>query len=1100
MKQRKLAPILALTMSLEMMLSPVAFAQKKKEVGVNDVFNTVLGVASNIYEQIRSTNQPMSPQTAQDMAGLSNQQKPMSDKYFSGQKLSQIPGLGQYLAMNGINPNSLNCVTLPTNLYEAHNEICRVGVTGDKGNPMAQIAEAQAYAQQYSAIDKMYRNFTSESNVGGELFGVGCMKNAMQVLNGFFKYRMDELDKLVTNIEALQANFKENSRADLDAIEESTAVLNGGGSELANKVKSRRPDLFDYGKRFDNPACKSMFGKEDFNKLGKGGLNAVNQKLQDTVNEKVGEMGFSGDSYSKSHNDILADINNLADKVGKQAELGADSMSKNPVGFLKDIPGLVSSPNGLNKAIGGDFFVDMTSKFSENNTKLDASKAEIEAEIGQGAATQLAGQTQNDGSFEAEVSKLEIGIKNNCLKGQAQVDEVLGRMYDPSASGFANKNASNYMRDKLKQIMDDDSTSFEKKMSELKSLEGQQGARYYVKMENSYEVQEVGSDGKIAKRVVEASTARTPSVYFTDVIKSCDAQFKVNSKNGKMSPAQAIQKLRQLKQDYKTQAKANAKAMKDEIKKKLISCDSPAKANNTVPGSCSPQSFDTSKPGFCANGAFSCSKSMQTCSKQAEKFVTDIKTERAARVNNYKNMVEKNKKDIIKIFDSALSRYMKDGELLRGTFGAGFSSPSGIQRDVPEGQRHLGLFKEATSGSPDGALLLEDPEKFTAMFKANISLLKKSVQDQQDQILGGSVGSNSGLLAKHIEDTKAKYTKVAAEAGKFSKECQGAHDKYVAEMEGARKQQSAEMAKKQSELGEKQKEFCRKYSMAMTNPGPACSGNLDSLFSTVGGLGGNGAEAANEMERVCAGAQHSTGGGGDSIKQAQKICKELGFEKPKEKEDPALESKKAAKKTAERKLADAKLTVQKAEAKVMAAKAKVPKVDADITTAESELASAKIALLDLEQAVVDATRAIEDYKPASAAEVAKGSAPKKPEPPAPADAKAKEEADKKAAAQEEKAEMKAKCDELYRCSQRKYSYSEDSSKKPVSDTECIASEIEAVAEIVVESNGGKITADEELMPAFCNAGNGSMGPPKNFFESMSQGMQKGLAGGGAMGQ
>lgn len=1108
MKQRKLAPLLAVTISLEMILTPVAFAQnKEKKTGVNEVVHGLLGAASGLYEKFRPQNQGMHPQVAQDLAAFNKQQQPLPDKYFNGQKLSQIPGLGQYLAINGINPNSLNCVTLPTNLYEAHNEVCRIGVTGDKGNPLAQIAEAQAYSQQYGAIDKMYRNFSSESNVGGELFGVGCMKNAMQVLNGFFKYRLDELDKLVTNVEALQASFKEASKADLDAIEESTAILNGGETELANKVKSRRPDLFDYAKRFNNPACNSMLGKEEFNNLGKGGLNAINKQLQDTATEKVGEMGFSGESYSRSHSDILSDINNLAEKVGKQAELNADNGLNS---LLKDMPGLVSSPNGLNKAIGGDFFIDVASKFSEGRNKLEAARSEVEAELGAEAASisKLAATTQNDGSFEAQLSKLEIKLKNDCLARQANVDEVLGRMYNPSASGFANKNASNFMRDKLKQIMEDPDSSFEKKMTELKSVESQQGARYYVRMENSYEVQEVGSDGKISKRVVEASTARTPSVFFADVIKSCDAQYKVNSKGGKMSQGQAIQKLRQLKQDYKTQAKANAKTMKDEIRRKLISCDSPAKANNTVPGSCTPNSFDTSKPGFCADAAFSCSKNMQACSKQAEKFVTDIKTERAARVTNYKIMVDKNKRDIIKLFDTALSRYMKDGELIRGAFGAGFSSPSGIERDVPEGQRHLAIFKEATSGSPDGALLLEDPEKFTQMFKANIGSLKKSVEEQQQQILGGSLGNNSGLLAKHIEDTKAKYTKVASEAARFHKDCQKAHDSYVSEMEGQRKQQAAEMGKQQSELGQKNSEFCRKYSMAQDHPGPACSGNISDL--TAAAVASGGADYASKFEAVCA-SYNNESKGGSVVDKALALCPPKSKGNPTPVDTVVVEAKENydKKKKAREDLENEK-TVVKAEQAETDIKDQIELIEADIQAfsdkeaeplkkeAEQLKKEAEQLKKKLKARLAQATRKVGEAKQALAeAKKAEGEAKqawegtKKPKP-------AKSGEDKKEDENNKLTEEDiANCEELLDCMDPEETTDPDTGK--TKKKSCDTKYENSIASKIVKARGQELTLDSEDMPAFCSAGNGSMGPPKNFFDSLQQGLKQATAG-GAIGQ
>lgn len=1117
MKQRKLAPILAVVMSLEMILTPVAFAVPKQETSASDVLGGVLGIAGSIYEQIRAQNIPPSPHVAGDMAALQQQQTPLPDKYFNAQKLSQIPGLGQYLAINGINPQALSCVTLPTNLYEAHNEICRVGVTGDKGHPGAQVQEAAAYMTQYTAIDKMYRNFSTESNVGGELFGVGCMKNAMQILNGFFKYRTDELDKLVTQMEAIQNGFKESSKADLEGIEDSTALLNGGNSELANKVKTRRPDLFDFGKRFNNPACASMFSKEEFNKMGKsgdgGGLSGINQRLQDTVSQKVGE--FSGESYSKSHTDVVADINSLADKVGKQMELNFGSLSESNKGYSDVLKGLggLSSANKINNALTPDLFSDMQTKFIEQNDKLKSTLSDVGSELGAGGGNAMSlVRGTNSGAFESEVSSIETGIKNQCLRGQAQVDTVVKKIYDPSASKFANENASNFLKDKLKQIMEDDKTSLDKKLSELQSLEKQQGSRYFVKMENSYEVQDVDKSGKLTTKVVEASTARTPSVFFSDIIKNCEAQFKTNTLRNKLTGAAAIQKLRQVHQDYKNLAKSHAQEVKQELKKKLISCDSPAKANASVGGSCTPNAFDPAKAGFCANGALSCSKNMQACSAQAEKFVTDIKQERTARVGNYKKMVEKNKNDIVKLFDSALSRYMKDGEMLRGQFGAGFSSPAGIQREVPEGQRHLSLFQQATQGSPDGSLLLEDPDKYVAMFKANISLLKTSVKEQQEQILGGGVGANSGILAKHVEDTGKKYAKIAGEASKIAKECQGKHDQYITEMEGQRKQMAAEQGKKQTELGEKSREFCRKYGQAQEHPGPACAGSVKDLTSAVAAIPPDGHAAASEFEAVCDSFNNESKSGGIQA-QALELCNDVT-------PAPAHKSKQTHKGKTNKQsfeIADKKATQagkvaeatnkkykQDNEAIEAYTKGKVPK-DYEDKQEYQKLVEARNASREADKVANDRHKElVEASGKLSDASI------ENPDGVHYADEEEREKAEKAEDAEEDakyKAAQKDKekgehttglsshekdCRELLRCLEN-HATVEDNKGVKTTHVSCNDKVTNNIANKIVKAKGHTITV--EGMPAFCAAGNNGGGPPKNFFESMQQGVQKGFAGG-----
>ncbi len=905
MKHTSIATTLALTLSFELIVAPVlphmnAFAQGTNS-GATDTSTITEAnntkpparqqsgwTAENISGGIRqlsnlwtTANGIMNPASAPpshmgaDMQELGAQQMGQPDKFFNSQKLLQIPGLGNYLALNNINPAMLNCETLRTTLHEAKPEVCRLGVTQDSSNgpQNAQLEQMKMYHDQYFKINKKYSNFMADSNADGQAFGIGCMKNAMTILNGFFKYRIDELDKLTTNLEAMQNQFREASRADLDAIEETVAVLDGD-SPIADKVRSKKPDLFDFGKRFNNPACNSMFAGDAINEKGRSeGLNKINQDLKKTLSEKSGK--FSGESYSKSHTGILEDINGLADRVSKQMELNFGELSKNPNSygkFLSELPELVSSPNGTNQALSPDLFSDVRTKFNETYIKLNEQKGTIQSELSSAgvspdAATVLLGNPASQ-NFENEVATIENKVKNKCFQGSFSADTVLSKIYDPTASGHANKFASNFLKDKLNDIINDDSSTLEKKLAQLQALEAQNGGRYYMKMENSYEVQEVDGQGNLTTKVVGASEVRTPSVFFSDIIKNCNSQFKANKLDNKMTGSGAIQKLKQLNQDFKNLAKDQALDIKRELRKKLIECSSPEEANNSTPGSCTPERFNTSAPGFCANAALSCSKNMQACSQQADTFVKEIKAQKTARVNNYKAMVQKNKQDVVKMFDSALSRYMKDAEMMRGMFGAGFSSPKGIKREVPEGERYLNEFTQSTGKSIDGKLLLEDPEKYTEMFKENISLLKDSVKKQQDQILGGeSVGNNNGVLADHIKKTEKNFREVASQSQSLADKCISQYDAAVkaANQQLAQKQQ--DYAKQQTELGQKQQEFCQRFNQAVGgHPGPACDGNIGDLVRSVGNQG-------NKFGAYCDGTQNSSGGStSTSGVRANRIC------------------------------------------------------------------------------------------------------------------------------------------------------------------------------------------------------------------------------------
>ncbi len=871
MKRSKLPPLLSLAMAAELILSPVAFAQ-----GVNPL------ELINLAGQIVQTNQQnmMAQQNAQ-----ANQQivaeltRPGRDKYFNTDSLARIPGLIEYMGQNGLNPATLTCPTLPTTLTEIRSEVCRIGITNDRGvPPQAQLAEMFSLYKTYGDVSKQYEAYQSSSNAEGQGFGVGCMRNALQTLNGFFAYRVNELDKLTTNLEALNNQFREASKVDLNAIEESTAVLDGGDSELANEVRTRRPDLFDFGKRFDNPACKSMFAGDALNNLGNnsrpGGLNAISKKIRDDFAAKPAGSKFSGESYLGGHASVVEDINKMADKAAQQFTLNFTTISSDPRGFgefASGIQGSVSSPNGLNSLLRGDFFADVQLNYSKQFEKISADRSTLENELSAaGVNPQSALRIANNlnaTNFESEVSLVQNQIRNGCLQrsfgGGSFWTNIKKNIKDPRGSKFANKNEFNSIRERIEEIMTNQRTTPEAKIASLRALEQAEGSRFVLDMQGSYQ-RTVIQDGKAVTSNVSASQ-KAPSNYFNDIVSTCDAQFTTNKLGSAMTGSSAIAKLRELNQQYRTLATNQSNNIRSEIRKKLIECESSTEASNQQAGSCTRERFNTSSPGFCANAAFTCAGNMNSCNTQAQTFVKQIKTERTARVNNYKALANKNKADIVRIFDTALAKYMREGEMMRGLFGAGFTSPQGIQREVSGEGKYLDKFRTATQDSPDGALLLEDPDKYVDMFKRNIDKLKENVQKQQQEIMGN--GGRGGLLAQHVDLTERNYKTAQTAAKQISDSCIAKHDDYIRQAEQLRQQQMAEQQKRQNELGEKRNEFCARFSMLNSNPLVACEGNLLSNIQTAQQLDPSGA-AGNRISQVCRDNQSENPDSGSNSAQA----------------------------------------------------------------------------------------------------------------------------------------------------------------------------------------------------------------------------------------
>ena len=126
MTHKKLPSVLALSISLELILSPLpAIAQTSTQNTVNtasQLFNLGMGA----YDKFRGNQaQPQMPNDMQvDMANFKTQQETTPDKYFTQENMAKIPGLGEYIAKKNLDAsksggkmidfNSLGCKTLPS--------------------------------------------------------------------------------------------------------------------------------------------------------------------------------------------------------------------------------------------------------------------------------------------------------------------------------------------------------------------------------------------------------------------------------------------------------------------------------------------------------------------------------------------------------------------------------------------------------------------------------------------------------------------------------------------------------------------------------------------------------------------------------------------------------------------------------------------------------------------------------------------------------------------------------------------------------------------------------------------------------------------------
>ncbi len=884
---------LSLMISYQMIVAPVAFAKAEGTAGTTDKDKTTknsddlsfwdkagntasdilqLGAgAFNSYQGAQQNNM-MTP----ELAALQANMQPSPDKYFNSTFMNKIPGLAEYMAVMGKNSALLNCTTLPAELNDVKSPVCDIS---QAPADFSLDSILNAYKTTYSDIEKMYKNYSAESNVGGTGFGYSCMKDAKEILKGFFDYRAKEMDNTIANIEALNTKFKNAAKADMDNIEESTALLSGGNSSITNKVKTAKPALFDFASQFNDAACKSMFAGENFKTAGtnKGLLSIEEMVVAATDAKPKSQNGsaktFSGATFTKAYQSVVDDLNNLATKISSQSTTNFSSLA----GFQTDLSRMTSSSTyGLEKALSSsNVFTEAQQSFNESNQKLQTQLAEVTAELqSAGGNTETVNKLMtnlNSGTFDQEVAKIQTGIENQCLQDSVNTDTVIAKMVDPQMSSYGNKNVPSFIKEKIKQIMENKLSSTDKKLQELIALEKQGANKYYVKLDSTYEVQEE-VNGVIQKTVVTPSTRKTPTAFIADVIKSCKAQFKSNTLETKYSGASAIAKLKELRSSYKALATATAADIKKKIQDKFINCDSQIAANQDNTASCSAESFDMSSANFCANSALSCSKNMQSCKAKSQKIVADIKTKRQSSITNYKANVEKNRKDLVAIFDTALSAFKMQGTQLGSIFNIPWESPTGIERDLKEGTQFNDALKQA-----DPALLIEDPDKYVALLKTNLTKLKTNIQSQSKEIMG--------ILDSHVEKAKSSYTKNAGLAKAEYDKCD--------QTEKQINKNIGEAQKAEKEANDKGMGVCLPFKTGTKSAIAICGGasqvSEDSLkaayaisqyskaaelVSTIKGMCEENAEASSEVETL------DKSNSGSPVEIGKKLtCKQI-FEEP----------------------------------------------------------------------------------------------------------------------------------------------------------------------------------------------------------------------------
>lgn len=857
MKLKNFSRFLSLTVSFQLMISPVVAVAEEKKTDGSQVIGSVLTGIAGIGNSILQSQQMMQGLTS-DKQMLMGQTSPVQDEYFSS-RLHMLTGLP------GFNPQDYTCDTLPTGLVEVSLQGCRTGIVPAPPGQLGQDYVVGEYVKIYTDIATTYTNASKNSNVGGQRQGTGCMEDSLKRLEAYFRSRLDQIDKAVSDVSLIEEKYKNlGNNTDLNKAKELTALLDGGNADFVNEAKAKNPDLFDLSDDFGDPACKSIdLGGRNYNDIAsKGGLNSINKQLSDTLNTKQGN--YSGASFTQAYPSVITEINQMADRIAKQIEMNFSELDKS--NYKDKVLGF--SDGADNKYNLASKIVDQQAELVNKQKKLLSNVAEAGR-----ASPHLSGLAQNAlnldaPEFDSNLAAAENDIKMECFR-KAAVSAVKS-IYIPSASDYANKQAAESFHQKFMSKITG-TTSLEDAIAEIKNLEQTDGNRYALKLNDSYSFKTTDANGKITTNNQSGSAQRAPSIFFTDMARHCETQFKASTVSGKTTAASAIQKIKQARTEYINFSKSHAQDVKNQIKKRLIECSDSTVANGQVQASCSPASFNTSSSGFCANAARACATNMQQCSKKAEQKISQYKNDRSTYVNNFNVGVERDTANLADVVLKHLDMIRFEAEKWRAAYGAGFTIPE-LKTVVPNEE----MYMEDLKAGSGGALMVKDPMALVKLFKSNMDQLKKSMVDQQQQIMGD--------MRKHIDQTNANYKEVLGKAEGIIRECQGKYDAYVSSAQQAAQQQSQKMMedqnKRMQKLGEHQSKECSLLRVAQTNPLAVCDFKMMDFIEDGSKVGYQPSGNLMSLFDMCSksGRQSSSDSKGNEISQisrANQICADI---------------------------------------------------------------------------------------------------------------------------------------------------------------------------------------------------------------------------------
>jgi len=776
---------------------------------VQDITNVVGGLG-------KSAMQGMQQMQMQQMAAQQQQQLSQSLSI----KPIQSGHAPSILTQNG-------CFVLEAKV-DTTNDMC----DKDKFDPM------KAQSGYYSAVldiaennENQLDNFLTHGHERSTTQGIGCYEKSLKQFTAMLNSRVEMLNKLEAGIEAEVEAFKKLSEKDVEDLKKGNALLTG--------TPARYLKDFKFEDKFNDPQCASFMGSEKFKSTGRKSKSGGFRGIRDLLDQKVDKpgKGLNPSQIKAKTAEMKADIRKIAKQIAKQASadktMSGDSGLK---GIRTNSP--ISSGSPALKSI-----VDEV----RGAASLEVANLERELKKTTGEMKEVISGIKSD-SIEVDewAFDYERNLKNGCLTNYIKSNfkgpqGLVGRLYDPNMSKKANQQSDSSYKNAIVSILGDDEFTIEEKIKRIKIEER--------KSSNSRYAMTTGKSLNIRGKEVGASTRIKASDMVSIFTDNCSEQFENKRGPRGKSPRQIVKAIKSFKQKREQIHQTYVAKVQQDIINKMENCPSDT-STGTGALSCN-DALDSNSKNFCLRTANTCASNMIACKDKANKIVETTRNEQKVVAKRYKANMDGFKARLVTQFKGVNAMMEMSGRQLDGMYkmGSVYNSPVGLD---------LNLLTDKLLPEKDGidpSLRIEDPAKYLAMMKDNISKLKKSVIAANEEVLTGKKGKgelggkSAGSAGKYagfageLKKYEANYKSEKKNWGKTADKCKS----LIARYNQQQQDQYAQATEANNEKNAKISALCKKVSSFEHDPSGFCeeASELGDEIFEIAAVAGDNVAASN---------------------------------------------------------------------------------------------------------------------------------------------------------------------------------------------------------------------------------------------------------------